>query len=145
MKRLPSAMFLARLSGSLSCISAELPRSETFRPWAAIAFLVAAISPAENSGRLGRSRSPRMQRISTAEKPLADAKSRIFANGHCGQPRVEKARRGVPPAGKAGARAARVEVTRNSRRVMFMCTSEWIAGILHLGGCGEETPVPRGY
>src|ERR1043166_803192 len=121
MKRLASAMLLARLSGSVWCISEELPRSETFRPWAAMAFLEAASWLGANSGRFGRSRSPRIQRISMAEKPLAAAKSRICANGHWGQPSVEKARRGFSPAGEnGGARAARAEVVRNSRRVVFI-------------------------
>src|SRR5215831_13686867 len=122
MKRLASAMLFARLSGSLWCISEEEPRSETLRPCVAMAFFVAASWSGANSGRFGKSRSPRMQRISIAEKPFDCAKSRICEKGHLGQPRVEKASRSLSVAGEGNGRArtARAEVARNSRRVVFI-------------------------
>src|SRR5262249_29553488 len=122
MKRLPSAMLLARWSGSAWCISEELPRSETLSPCALMAFFVAASWSGANSGRLGRSRSPRMQRISTAENLFEAAKSRICAKGHLGQPRVENAKRGFSAVGtrKPGARAVRAEEARNSLRVVLI-------------------------
>src|SRR4030095_2518509 len=145
MKRLASAMLLARLPGSVWCISEELPRSEILRPWAAMAFLVAVIWSEANSGRVGKSRSARMQRSSTAENPFAAAKSRICAKGHLGQPRVEKARGGLEGAActrtKGGVREATVTAVRNARRVVCMLASlrgefstEGVAGRKHLYG-----------
>src|SRR6266542_4614565 len=124
MKRRASSSCEARFAASISCMLAELPRSETTSPRSASCCRASASRAGASSGTRVRSIVAWSPRSSTAAKPCAAAKSSTCCHVHCGQPKVEKPS-GRRPAGRgAGARvqsaaSSAAVVWRNSRRVVM--------------------------
>src|SRR5580765_191814 len=120
MKRRASSSCAACLTGSMSCMFADAPRHDTTSPCALSCRFASSMWSAASSGTLVRSMFVRMPRSSIAANSCSAAKSRIFGQGHVGQPSVEKPS-GSFWGGFHGSSMA-AAVPTNSLRVVMACS-----------------------